>query len=203
MAAAIWGTWGEEWALNEKVSFNGVARQIVVNEGVTSLDIRADVYSAWVRWVTRETNIRFLTAIRTSGADPIPGGETGVTLFLLNNWKLCYDPNEVAVSGVLYSDDYPTAFWSLDGAKPLYPATVSALVNSAVSVQNVVTGDVGAVAGQVRTELALELLRIVELAKLHGLVPGIPLQVNETSRVAGDVAQTISTSGTTTTVTRT
>jgi hypothetical protein len=65
-----------------------------------------------------------------------------------------------------------------------------------------VTGDVGTVAGQVRSELAAELLRIIELAKLHGLVEGAPLVVTETSRTAGDVAQAVNTSGGTTTVTR-
>jgi hypothetical protein len=77
--------------------------------------------------------------MRFSGADPIPGGETGVTFFMINGWKLVYDPNTVAVSGVLYSEDFATAYWSFSG-DPIYPATVSALVNSAVSYQNVVTG---------------------------------------------------------------
>jgi hypothetical protein len=160
MAALIWGAWGEEWALTEKVSFNGSTRIIRVNAGVTTLDIRADVYSAWVRWVQREPWAR--QAMRFSGADVIPNGETGVTFFLINNWKLNYDPNVVAVSGVMYSDDYPTAYWSADGS-PIYPSTVSSLVNSAVSYQNVVTGtaltdiETGIA---VRNALATELARI-------------------------------------------
>ena len=138
MSALTWAAWGVEWALDEKVSFNGTTKRITVNDGVTSLDIRNDVYPAWVRWTERESWAS--PAMRFSGADPIPGGETGVTFFLINDWKLCYDPNTVAVSGVLYSEDYATAFWSLDSLRPIYPATVSSLVNSAVSVQNVVTG---------------------------------------------------------------
>ena len=50
--------------------------------------------------------------------------------------------------------------------------------------------------------MAAELLRIIELAKLHGLVEGAPLVVTETSRTAGDVAQAVNTAGGTTTVTR-
>lgn len=137
MAALLWGAWGEQWALGEKVSFDGTAKTITVHEGVTALNIRADVYSAWVRWTEREPWAT--QAMRFSGADPIPGGETGVTFFLSNGWKLIYDPNVVAVSGVLYSEDYATPFWNAAG-DPVYPATVSALVNSAVSYQNVVTG---------------------------------------------------------------
>lgn len=144
MSALLWGSWAEEWALYEKVSFNGVTRKITVNEDVPALDIRGDVYSAWVRWHGREENSRFLPAMRYSGADPIPGGETGATFFLMNGWKLVYDANKVAMAGVLYSEDYDTPYWSADD-KPLYPATVSALVNTAVTVQNVVTGDLSEV----------------------------------------------------------
>lgn len=139
MAAQVWSAWGDEWALGEKVSFNGVTKRITVNAGVTSLGIRDDVYSAWVRWVGREENMRFKVAMRYSGGDPIPGGETGVTFFLTNGWKMEYDANVVAINGVLYSDDYATPYWSA-ADQPIYPATVSALVNSAVSYQNVVTG---------------------------------------------------------------
>ena len=58
------------------------------------------------------------------------------------------------------------------------------------------------IAAQVRQELSAELLRISEIAKLHGLVQGAPLVVTPTSRTAGDVAQTVNTAGATTTVTR-
>lgn len=162
MSALTWGAWGAEWELAEKVSFNGTTKQITVNAGVTALDIRTEVYSAWIRWVAREENSRFLPAMRVSGADPIPGGETGATFFLQSGWKLVYNPNTVAVAGVLYSADYGTAYWSSEGL-PIYPATVSALVNSAVSVQNVVTGTASTpaeIAAQVRAELALELSRV-------------------------------------------
>ena len=134
-----WAAFGAEWALAEKVSFNGVTKRITVNAGVTALDIREDVYSAWVRWVELDDNARFRLAMRVSGFDPIPGGFTGATYFMTNGWKLEYDPNVVAVAGVLYSDDYATPYWSASD-QPIYPATVSSLVNSAVVTQDVVTG---------------------------------------------------------------
>lgn len=139
MSVSVWGAWGDEWALGEKVSFNGVTKCITVNSGVAALDIGPDVYSAWKRWVMRETNAMYSPAMRAAGNDPIPGGATGSTFFLGNGWKLVYDPTAVAVSGVLYSEDFGTAYWLASGS-PVYPATVSSLVNNAVSVQNVVTG---------------------------------------------------------------
>tara|TARA_R110000772_G_scaffold8737_2_gene28940 strand:- start:14467 stop:15084 length:618 start_codon:yes stop_codon:yes gene_type:complete len=129
--------WQTEWLLYEKVEFDGINNVIIVHPDVTVLDIRTDVYSAWVRWVQRAPN--FLPAMRASGADIIPNGETGLTFFMTNGWKLIYNPSVVAVSGVLYSDNYDTPYWSAEG-NPIYPATVSALVNSAVTTQNVVTG---------------------------------------------------------------
>lgn len=171
MAALLWGAWGAEWGLAEKVSFNGTTKQITVNSGVASIDIASDVYSAWVRWTSRERG--YLPAMRYSGFDPIPGGRTGATFFLQNGWKLVYNPNAVAVNGVLYSSDYGTAYWSSEGL-PIYPATVSALVNSAVSVQNVVTGTASTpaeIATQVRTELASE------LSKLDAPVSQVPTNV--------------------------
>ena len=161
MAALIWGAWGEEWALNEKVSFNGTTKQIKVNAGVTSLSIRENVYSAWARWMIREDNSRFSAAIRAVGADPIPGGETGITFFMINGWRLVYDPNVVAVSGVLYSEDYATAYWS-DAGAPIYPATVAALVNSAVTTQNVITGTAVTAA-----ELVAAIMAAAQATPLH------------------------------------
>lgn len=144
MAVAIWATWGVEWALTEKVSFNGTTKRIKVNAGVTTLDVQTDVYSAWVRWTEREDNAKYLPAMRYSGLDPIPGGRTGGTFFMINGWKLEFDPTAVAVAGVLYSEDYDTAYWSATDS-PIYPATVAALVNAAVVTQNVVTGDISTV----------------------------------------------------------
>lgn len=126
MSAVAWASHGEEWADDDKVAFNGNAREIHVLSHVTDLDIRADLYSAWVRWHEREENERYYLAMRFTGLDPIPGGSTGDTYFLINNWKLVYDPRKVAITGILYSDDYATPYYFLDG-EPVYPATVSAL----------------------------------------------------------------------------
>jgi hypothetical protein len=157
----IWVAHGVEWALAEKVSFNGVTKRITVNAGVTTLDIREDVYSAWIRWIEREDNARFRVAMRVSGFDPIPGGFTGATYFMTNGWKLEYDPNVVALNGVLYSDDYATPYWSATD-QPILPATVSSLVNSAVTVQNVVTGDPATIAQAVN---ALTLPQFIALQR--------------------------------------
>jgi hypothetical protein len=237
----LWQTYGEQWELFEKVSFDGPNRRIIVNENVTALSVRDDIYSAWIRWLEIDDNTKYRVAMRFSGADPIPGGETGVTFFLTNGWKLIYDANIVRIDGVLYSDDFDTPFWSIVD-KPIYPATVSALVNTAVTIQNVISGTALTeqqtanavwqavdrtltdaevvwqnptrtltaidaptkedIANQIRIEIAAELAKILEIAKLHGLMVESPLVVTPTTREAGDIQQTITTVNTTTTVQR-
>lgn len=126
MSLPVWTAFGAIWQDNDKVSFNGVTKIIQVNSDVTELDIQTDVYSAWIRWFERVQNAQYLPAMRFTGIDPVPGGFTGATYFLINGWKLVYDANKVALTGILYSDDYETAFWSATGS-PIFPAVVSAL----------------------------------------------------------------------------
>lgn len=141
------------WELRSKVTFDGINKLIYVNEGVSSLNIREDLYKSWVNWLTLQQNTKFLPAMRYTGLDPIPGGYTGATFFLINGWKLVYDPRLVGIDGVLYSDDYDTPYYFTDG-KPIYPATVSALVNQVTTVQNVVTGDLGSINVPTAAEIA-------------------------------------------------
>lgn len=228
MAALVWGAWGAEWAQQKKVAFNGLARTITVNSDVTTLNLQTDVWSRWVDWRALPGNDFHELAMRRSGYDPIPGGRSGLIYFLTNGWKLIVDLNKVRITGVLYSDDFETAYWSANGM-PLYPATVSALVNQSVTTENVVTGTAltqeqtalavwqasqrtltaspgpseDQIAAQVRVELAAELARILDLAKIHGLVTGQPLTVTPTSRSAGGIVQTVGESGSTVTVERT
>jgi hypothetical protein len=142
MSALIWAAWASEWELNSKVSFDGINKIVYVHPEVTLLDIRADVYSAWIAWVVLYDNMKFLPTIRYTGYDPIGGGQfTGDSYFLINGWKLSVNLQNVKVTGVLFSDDYPTAYYTPD-LVPQYPATVSALVNT------VSTGGSGASAAE-------------------------------------------------------
>lgn len=143
--------------------FDGHARLIFVNPTLERLDIR-QMYSRWKNWsqieqTSTDVNMKWLPAMRYSGTDPIPGGFTGATFFMINGWRLVYDPNATSVSGVLFSEDFNTAYWNLD-LQPVYPVTVSAVVNQVTTVQTVVTGDLSQVAAQVRLELAQELARL-------------------------------------------
>lgn len=126
-----WIYFQEDWAFNQKCTFDGAARCIIVGQHVTELDIKIDVYSDWKEWVTIRDNSKFHPAIRTTGGDPVGGGQyTGDVFFLINGWKLLFDPRLVKVAGVLFSDDFDTAYWDYDKVTPVYPARVSSIVNT-------------------------------------------------------------------------
>lgn len=91
-----------------------------------------------------------------------------------------------------------SAVWSAAALQYNEPGSMGNKLNSAASGGV----DLSAMADAVRTNLQAELLRIVELAQIHGLVVGTDLVVTPTDRTAGSVAQTIATAGDTVTVSR-
>lgn len=125
------------WLIAGKCTYDGINKVITVNTGVTSLDIRADVYSGWIRWIALYDNTKYLEAFRYTGLDPIGGGKfTGDIYFLKNGWKIQLDLTKVQITGVLLSDNYDTPYYSYSGTAQ-YPAVVSSLVTTVqVSVPN-------------------------------------------------------------------
>ena len=99
---------------------------------------------------------------------------------------------------VLTTDAITAAVWGVAAASNNTAGTMGAKLNSAAGGGV----DYGDMADAVRTELQAELTRILELAKIHGLVVGTDLVVTATTRAAGDIAQTISEAAGTVTVAR-
>lgn len=117
-------TFGEQ-----KVVFDGLSRTISVVPGTAQLDIRTDVYSAWKEW-TLAVGSKWIPAIRTTGGDPTIAGQfSGDIYFLINDWKLLIDLTEVAVTGVLFSDDFDSAYYTYD-EEIQFPVQVSSIVNT-------------------------------------------------------------------------
>lgn len=137
--ALAWFQYNNEWILQEKVDFDGINKFIRVYPNVSSLDLRSELYSAWIRWLPLQDNTKFLPAMKYSGFDPIPGGETGGVFFLINGWRLIVSIESTAINGILYSEDYPTPFFN-ENLSPVYPAQVSSYVHSQISYQNIITG---------------------------------------------------------------
>lgn len=81
--------WWEYWELRHKVTFDGINKLILINEGETDLDVQIDMYSDWKEWVRTQDNLKYLPPFRTVGGEPtIAGQRLDVTYFLINGWKI-------------------------------------------------------------------------------------------------------------------
>lgn len=75
------------------VTFDGTAKLIIVNTGITELSA-TDIYSWWKQWVqTQEIdgdhNAEWLPTFRTIGGDPVgPGVAVSAYYFLINGWRI-------------------------------------------------------------------------------------------------------------------
>jgi len=96
------------WQLYHKVTFDGVNKLIIVNPGVTTLNVKTDLYSDWKEWVRNEDYLKFLPPFNTVGGEPIVGGQSlDVTFFLINGWKIkpYYGSYTLNVIGNLFDVD--------------------------------------------------------------------------------------------------
>jgi len=105
-----WWQW-EEYP-NQKVAFDGLNRIIYVNEGVTELDVRIDLYSAWKEWIDASpeapTPSAWLKAFSVVGGDPITETQDlGTTYFLENGWRIqpfaSKTPYTLTIKGNIYT----------------------------------------------------------------------------------------------------
>lgn len=158
----FYGNW-DYWELRDKVTFDYYNLLIIVNEEVTELNIKEDVYSAWKRWMLVDQNAgRALPALRTVGGDPTISGQfAGDIYFTINGWRIQFDPNKTALLGTIFSDDFASPLVDKNG-NLIQQSLVSSLVTGVVTRENVVTGDISSVPTQVRTELTPELTEISE-----------------------------------------
>ena len=88
----FWGAYVPPLYFGEqKVVFDGPNKLIIVNQDITELDFRIDVYSAWKEWVIdpNQTNSKYVSAVTAIGGDDLPGSRVlGTTYFLENGWRM-------------------------------------------------------------------------------------------------------------------
>lgn len=74
---------------NQKVTFDGPNKLILVNEGEITLNVQQDIYSNWKEWTTQRDNSKYPEAITATGGDPITSTTSlGITYFLENGWRI-------------------------------------------------------------------------------------------------------------------
>ena len=103
------------WLLYLKVSFDGVTKLITVNSNESVIDVKADLYSAWKRWIQTRDNLKYIAAMRTVGGDPTTAGEfLGATFFVTNGWRIVLT-NATTIEGNIFSDDFDTPYLTEEG----------------------------------------------------------------------------------------
>ncbi len=118
-----WYYYQDHWQMYHKVTFDGPNKLILVNEGVTELDVRQDLYSDWKEWFDHQNpdglvNAKYLYAMRAVGGDALPGDQVlGSTFFLSNGWRIKpYSGSyTLVVRGNLYTDEGDFPFIDADG----------------------------------------------------------------------------------------
>jgi hypothetical protein len=121
-----------------KVTFNGPAKLIIVDLGITEIDVKVDLYSDWKEWAIVGDNSKYPIALSAIGGDPIGGGRfLGSTFFLENGWKIRpYEGDHtLVVTGNLYARDGSSPFVNTVG-------DFNVLINSTTSniVDTIATG---------------------------------------------------------------
>lgn len=135
------GTYGPQ-----KVTFDGPNRLILVNEGVTEIEFREDVYSNWKEWLNARDNAKYPEAIAIIGGDPLPGNRAlGTTYFLDNGWRMrTWEGNhELTVTGNVFTREGDSVF-----VPTLLPWTITINLNTSTLVEALIpdsglaTGDI-------------------------------------------------------------
>jgi hypothetical protein len=168
------------WELYHKVTFDGENRLVYVNEGVTELNIRQDVYSAWKEWVQIRDHAQWIQALRTTGGDPIGGGQfTGDYYFFVNNWKMVID-GAIFLDGNLFSDDFPNPYVTVDNA-PLAinrVSSLSTLINAGGG-----GGDTCPTAAEIRQEIDANSTQLATINNttntINNKIDGITTTIND------------------------
>jgi len=139
-----------------KVTFDGERELIIVDPGITSLDVREDIYSAWKRWFLQSDNSKFFKALDIVGGNPLPEDQLGLTYFLLSGWKIrpFEGDHRLRIKGNLYRQD---------GSDPIadtvgdFKVTVSMRVSNLIDMVGV-NGSTGTGGGSTEVILDPELL---------------------------------------------
>lgn len=105
------------WNNPQKVTFDGVNRLILINQGETEINVKEDIYSDWKEWLQYYDYGKYLEAIRVVGGDPIDETTNlGDTYFLRNGWRIKPYPGEyrLNVVGNVYTDEGSSSIVNAD-----------------------------------------------------------------------------------------
>ena len=155
-----WNYWGVYDPSNDlygdqKVTFDGVNKLILVNEGVTSLNVQTDVYSAWKEWIKDPNliNSKYIKVFTVIGGDPITDDRNvGITYFLENGWRFQPKPTKTSytltIEGNIYTRETgETPFLFAEGVSvSLVRSNIVDLIRVEALGVNITANDIAAIA---------------------------------------------------------
>lgn len=153
--------WDPNQYPNQKVAFDAYKKIIYVNEGVTELDVKIDIYSAWKEWITNSPEFPAPAwqkeAISAIGGEPLNDTlNVGSTFFLENGWRIqpfaSTQPYILTVNGNIYTREAGgNPFLFAEGVS--VNLTRSNLVDQLVANAAVTEADVAEIASRVWSQL--------------------------------------------------
>ena len=94
-----------------KVVFDGDNKLIIINSGVTDIDVGNDIYLEWKKWVLLGDNSKYLAAFRAFGGDQTTINQTAPNYyFLINGWIIRVENLTLSINYNLYSEDYNSPY---------------------------------------------------------------------------------------------
>jgi hypothetical protein len=157
----FWEFWEEynpgDYYGGQKVTFDGENRIIYVNEGVTFLDVKTDIYSNWKEWMSvrptqDQPNSKWLVAISAIGGEALSDvAYAGSTFFLENQWRIKpYESAEgyvLTINGNIYTREV--------GDNPIVPTSgVSVSLTRSNLVDAIVLGGIDTIPDEVKDDIA-------------------------------------------------
>ena len=150
---------------NQKVAFDGPTRTIFVSEGVTELDVKVDLYSAWKEWSQFSTESPqprvWAKAFTAVGGDPITGTQDlGTTYFLENDWRIqavaSKNPYTLNIVGNLYTrEPGETPFYFAEGVSySLVRSNIVDLITVSAVAVSITDQDIANIAAATATAAA-------------------------------------------------
>jgi len=142
---------------DQKVAWDGLNKIIYVAEGVTNLDVKEDIYSAWKEWVRGNVEspngAAWPRAISAIGGEPLNDTlNVGATFFLENGWRIQPAPSKVpyilTVEGNIFTREAGgNPFLFAEGVS--VNLTRSNIVDQVVATSTLSSGDREAIAAEV------------------------------------------------------
>jgi len=137
-----WVMYTDHWNFFHSVTFDGPNKLILVNDGVTAINVGSGLYSDWKEWIQATPDglytSTYLRAMRGVGGDPLPGTRfLGATYFLTNGWRIKpYSGSySLSITGNLYTEEGVSPFVDADGLlnNIRIESTVSTLVEGVLT----------------------------------------------------------------------